>query len=611
MIRLTSAADRGRGRFGSPRRVLLLAAFMVLMLGLVPATAESQETAYDPTKDWSVEPGFAIAVDSKGYTLPTAIAVVPFPGEGAKDPLYFVTELQGTVKAVTNDRSVYTFAEDFFELDPKAKLPATAGEVGLAGICLDSDRGYVFVTFAYDDGEVLRNNVVRFETEPRTFSIKPSGQLTFTPVFANDESAPSHQIGPCQVDGEYLFVSVGDGEKLVFSQVVDSTLGKILRMTVDGQPIPDNPFYSDGDPAKTSNYVWATGFRNPFGLKTVDGRVFVADNGPTLDRFLEAHAGTNYLWDGSDWSIGSNADLVLLPSIGVVQLDRYPTGASPFPEKYSQSFFLTRSGNLPWTTAPGKRQPPNILAIEYSLESGKILTTPQQFLRYQAEGDQMLVGLGFGSDALYFVPLNPDESGISSIYKVTYQGGENGPLTRSAREIMGQKGCFACHSLAGTGGTVAPPLDREGLVSRIKTRLNSPEYLQNVKDVDQIDREPFTSFRQARNEVLSFQGLEQVRTWIKYRIQEPRFDNANSVMPNLTVSPQEATLIASFLVAPVETPGWINGWINRISNLIPRPRKRHLVYFFGGGFVLGAAALASSWIALRSLSGRRSANGAD
>ena len=35
---------------------------------------------------------------------------------------------------------------------------------------------------------------------------------------------------------------------------------------------------------------------------------------------------------------------------------------------------------------------------------------------------------------------------------------------------------------------MAPPLDREGLVSRIKTRLNSPEYLQNIQNIDQIDR---------------------------------------------------------------------------------------------------------------------------
>ena len=446
---------------------------------------------------------------------------------------------------------------------------------------------------------------MRFETKPGTFSIEPTGKLTFTQVFANDESAPSHQIGPCQVDGEYLYVSVGDGEKLVFSQVIDSTLGKILRMTVDGQPVPDNPFYTDGDAAKASNYVWAMGFRNPFGLKTVDGRVFVADNGPTLDRFLEASAGTNYLWDGSDWSIGSNANLVLMPGVGVVQLDRYPIGASIFPEQYRRSFFLTRSGNLPWTTAPGRRQPPNIIAIEYSLESGKILTTPQQFLRYQAGRDQMLVGLGFGSDGLYFVPLNPDDRGISSVYKVTYRGGQASPITRSALEIMGQKGCFACHSLRDTGGSVAPPLDREGLVSRIETRLNSPEYLQTIANVDQIDREPFTSFKQARNEVLSSRGIEQVRTWIKYRVQEPRFDNANAIMPNLAVSQQEASVIADFLVAPVETPGRIDRWIDRVSNLLPRPRKRHLAYFFAGGFVLGVAALASSWATLRALSRRR------
>jgi hypothetical protein len=217
----------------------------------------------------------------------------------------------------------------------------------------------------------------------------------------------------------------------------------------------------------------------------------------------------------------------------------------------------------------------------------------------------MLVGLGFGSDGLYFVPLNPDDRGISSVFKITYQGGQTSSLNRSALEIMGQKGCFACHSLGNTGGSVAPSLDREGLVSRIATRLNSSEYLQTIEKADRIDQEPFTSFRQARNEVLTSEGLEQVRTWIEYRIQEPRFDDANAVMPNLAVSQQEASLIAEFLVAPVATPGRVDRWIGGISNLLPRPRKRHLAFFFAGGFVLGAAALASSWGMLRLISHRR------
>ncbi|MCH8943606.1 MAG: SsrA-binding protein [Proteobacteria bacterium] len=99
---------------------------------------------------------------------------------------------------------------------------------------------------------------------------------------------------------------------LLHKKEIDSLLGKILRMTLDGDPILTNPFYEDDDTTNAADYVWASGFRNPFGLKILEGRVFVADNGPAVDRFLRVTEGTNYLWDGSDFSIGTNADVLSL-----------------------------------------------------------------------------------------------------------------------------------------------------------------------------------------------------------------------------------------------------------------------------------------------------------
>ena len=51
--------------------------------------------------------------------MPTAIAVVPNLGSGPKDPLYFVAELRGRIRVVTNDRSVHTFAEGFVGFTPE------------------------------------------------------------------------------------------------------------------------------------------------------------------------------------------------------------------------------------------------------------------------------------------------------------------------------------------------------------------------------------------------------------------------------------------------------------------------------------------------------------
>jgi len=145
----------------------------------------------------------------------------------------------------------------------------------------------------------------------------------------------------------------------------------------------------------------------------------------------------------------------------------------------------------------------------------------------------------------------------------------------------------------------------EELVTRVRTRLDSLEYLQNIEDIDRLDREPFNLFRQARRDVLNSEGIEQVRIWLEYRIREPRFDNAAAVMPTLGLSPEEAGLIADFLLTPPEVEGFIDRWIERGGKLFPRPRKRHLAYYFVAGFMLGVVGFGSSYALLRVLLSRR------
>jgi len=258
-------------------------ALVISLVTVVVACGQSAEPILEWQNDWAVQRGFSIATDAQGFRFPTSIAFVPHPGDSPKDPLYFVTELQGRVMVVTNDRSVITFAESFFTLRPKRKVPAIDEEVGMAGICLDPDHGYVFATFSYHDPEnILRNNIVRFQSTPETFSLAPSSQLDFTDMLSPYQSIPSHQIGPCQVHDNLLYVSVADAGNYVQSQLLDSLLGKVIRMTLDGNPVPSNPFYLNDSITRAANYVWASGLRNPFGLTIVDGRVFVADNGPEI-----------------------------------------------------------------------------------------------------------------------------------------------------------------------------------------------------------------------------------------------------------------------------------------------------------------------------------------
>ena len=192
----------------------------------------------------------------RGVPLPDRYRVRPRPAR-PKDPLYFVAEIGGTIKVVTNDRTVSNFAVDVMPKPTRDTLPSYGGEVGLAGICLEPRHGYVFATFAYADSSgVLRNGLARFETGSGRFALAPSSKVLYTDLFAGDVSAISHQIGPCQATPTALFVSVGDGENQKASRNLGSTLGKLLRLTLDGAPAPGNPFARPGaEPTAAS--VWA------------------------------------------------------------------------------------------------------------------------------------------------------------------------------------------------------------------------------------------------------------------------------------------------------------------------------------------------------------------
>ena len=42
-------------------------------------------------------------------------------------------------------------------------------------------------------------------------------------------------------DGQYLFLAVGDRQRMTPAQDPDQPVGKILRLTLDGKPAPGNP----------------------------------------------------------------------------------------------------------------------------------------------------------------------------------------------------------------------------------------------------------------------------------------------------------------------------------------------------------------------------------
>jgi len=128
-------------------------------------------------------------------------------------------------------------------------------------------------------------------------------------------------------DGQYLFLTVGDRQRMTPAQDPDQALGKILRLTLDGKPAPGNPMAGktgatsvplidppfDTERAKTAPVVssytftsqnlaqaetWTTGHRTPYGLAFApDGRLWELEHGPRGgDELNLIEPGRNYGW---------------------------------------------------------------------------------------------------------------------------------------------------------------------------------------------------------------------------------------------------------------------------------------------------------------------------
>lgn len=174
----------------------------------------------------------------------------------------------------------------------------TGGEAGLLGVAVgpgDSDApGEVFVHRTAGTGnEVLRGTL-------------SGGQLSaLTPVVQGIPAASTHDGGRLAFgpDG-LLYVATGDAQQRGASQDPASLAGKILRVTVDGAPAPDNP-----DPASP---VWSLGHRNVQGLAwDATGRMLASEFGQdTFDELNVVEPGGNYGWPDVEGTGGAGAGFV-------------------------------------------------------------------------------------------------------------------------------------------------------------------------------------------------------------------------------------------------------------------------------------------------------------
>lgn len=104
----------------------------------------------------------------------------------------------------------------------------------------------------------------------------------------------SHRI-TFSPDGKYLFIASGERQKMQPSQETGNTLGKIVRLNLDGTPAAGNPIADQGG---VNAEIWSWGHRNILGIDwDAQGRLWEVEHGPAGgDELNLVKPGANYGW---------------------------------------------------------------------------------------------------------------------------------------------------------------------------------------------------------------------------------------------------------------------------------------------------------------------------
>ncbi len=389
----------------------------------------------------AAQPGFVVEEVGSDYRLPVNIAFVPDPGTNPNDPLYYVTELYGSIQVVTNDGTKHEFATGLLDYNPTGPISGS-GEQGLTGITVERDSVnpdiyHLYVGMLWDNGSPP-GGASHFPKVERLDSVAGGLSLDTRTVLLNmqpETQGQSHQISNITIGpDDKLYVHNGDGFDASTALDLDQFRGKILRMNKDGSVPTDNPFYNAGDGINARDYVFAYGLRNPFGgaWRESDGKHYSVENGPSVDRLAQINAGVSYGWDGSNGSMFTNAAYNWNPAhapVNITFVQQSTHSGSQFPQHMWDHAFVSESG--PTYAAGAQTLGKRIVEFEFDA-AGNVVGGPTTLVEYVGLGHSSVVGLSAGPDGLYFTELY-EESGASGptatgsrIFRVRYTGGPAG-----------------------------------------------------------------------------------------------------------------------------------------------------------------------------------------
>jgi glucose/arabinose dehydrogenase len=260
---------------------LMVSVLLALVLGGAAA-------APDPVPDSRVP--VRVEVMASGLDHPWGLAFLPGGG-------VLVTERNGGLKRLESGK-----------LFPVSGVPPVfnQGQGGLFDVLPHPDfnsNGLVFLSYAHGTNAANGTRVARAK-------LVGNSLIDVTPIYT---AAPLKR-GPVHFGGRMAFLpdgtivlTTGDGfDFRERAQRLDSPLGKVMRISIDGKVPAGNPYASESD---AQGAIWSRGHRNPQGLAydPVRRMLFAHEHGPRGgDEVNVIRRGGNYGWPvvtlGMDYS---------------------------------------------------------------------------------------------------------------------------------------------------------------------------------------------------------------------------------------------------------------------------------------------------------------------
>ncbi len=270
------------------RRVAMAGAVTLglVVAGCTPDAGDEPSQTVTASTDEPTDPTSSPGEPETSSSAPATRApeVVGTVAEGLAVPWGIAFLPDGTALVTERDsRQLLEVTPDSVREVAVIEEAAPEGEGGLLGVAVSpsyAEDGWIFVylsaeddnrvlRYSYADGELGEPEVI-LDGIPKGF-IHDGGRLAFGP-------------------DDRLYVSTGESGEPELAQDEGSLGGKILRVTMDGEPAPGNP---DED-----SPVWTLGHRNIQGLAWDDeGRMFASEFGDSdWDELNLIEPGRNYGW---------------------------------------------------------------------------------------------------------------------------------------------------------------------------------------------------------------------------------------------------------------------------------------------------------------------------